>query len=539
MTSIVARNTVTAAATGRARNTVAIIGGGFSGALTAAAITQNPAWRTVLIAPADRPGRGVAYGAAEPWHLLNSRVANMSADATDPQHLLRWCRARGLPADAATFLPRAWFGDYLADHFATAASAAGSRLVHHRSTAIGVRREQAGWTITDANGCHIHADQVILALGNPPPRPPSAVTEAALRHSAFVADPWAPGALDRALAAAHAATTSAPAASAPAPATSAPAPAPATSVPTSAAGVARASAASVPVTSTAAASVPASAASESARSSGTAVASGRDPAAGDPGRDVVGGVLLLGTGLTAIDVALTLNEQARGVQVEALSRRGLLPQTHPQRPAPAVDLALPEAAEVGPLLRRVRAAIADGADWTAVVEYVRHNADRLWNGLNPAAQERFLRHVQRYWEVHRHRMAPPVAARVRKLREQGTLRVRSGRLLSVDPDPRGGLLVRIEGEPPRRYAAVISCTGPGPLPSSAGPLLTGLLTDGLVETGPHGLGLDADPNGRISPGLWLVGPLRRGRSWEATAVPEIRAQVERLVAALPQPAPTA
>lgn len=505
MTSIVARNTVTAAATGRARNTVAIIGGGFSGALAAAAVTRNPAWRTVLIAPADRPGRGVAYGAAEPWHLLNSRVANMSADATDPQHLLRWCRARGLPADAATFLPRAWFGDYLADQFATAASAAGSRLVHHRSTAIGVRREQAGWTITDANGCHIHADQVILALGNPPPRPPSAVTEAALRNPAFVADPWAPGALDRALTAARAATTSAPAASAA----------------SASAGAARASAVS-----------------GSAPSSGAAVAAGLDPAAGDPGRDGVTGVLLLGTGLTAIDVALTLHEQARGVHVEALSRRGLLPQVHPQRPAPAVDLALPEAAEVGPLLRRVRAAIAEGADWTAVVEYVRHNADRLWNGLNPAAQERFLRHVQRYWEVHRHRMAPPVAARVKRLREQGTLRIRSGRLLSVDPDPRGGLLVRIEGEPPRRYAAVISCTGPGPLPSSAGPLLTTLLADGLVETGPHGLGLDADPNGRISPGLWLVGPLRRGRSWEATAVPEIRAQVERLVAALPQPAPT-
>ncbi|MEV4276565.1 FAD/NAD(P)-binding protein [Actinoplanes xinjiangensis] len=459
MTSIVARNTVTAAATGRQRNTVAIIGGGCGGALAAAAITRNPAWRTVLISPEDRPGRGVAYGAAEPWHLLNSRVSTMSADATDPQHLLRWCRARGLPADAATFLPRAWYGDYLADHLAGAASTAGSRLVHHRAEAVGVRPEQAGWTITDANGCRIHADQVILALGNPPPRPPAAVTAAALDSPAFVADPWAPGVLDRALAAV------------------------------------------------------------------------RSPAAAP--------VLLLGTGLTAVDVVLTLNEKARGVPVEALSRRGLLPQTHPQRPAPAVDLALPEAAALGPLLRHVRAAIAEGADWTAVVEYVRHHADRLWNGLTPAAQERFLRHVQRYWEVHRHRMAPPIAARIDRLRDQGTLRIRSGRLLCIDPDPGGGLLAHIEGEAPRRYAAVVSCTGPGPLPSSAGPLLTALLADGLVTTGPHGLGLDADVDGRVRPGLWLVGPLRRGRSWESTAVPEIRAQVERLAAALPQPVPAA
>jgi uncharacterized NAD(P)/FAD-binding protein YdhS len=495
MTSIVARNTVTVAATGRRQNTVAVIGGGCAGALAAAAITRNPAWRTVLISPEERPGRGVAYGAAEPWHLLNSRVSTMSADATDPQHLLRWCRARGLPADAATFLPRAWYGDYLADHLAAAASAAGSRLVHHRAEAIGVRPEQAGWTITDANGCRIHADQVILALGNPPPRPPAAVTGAALHSPAFVADPWAPGALDRALAAVRSPAAGSSAAD------------------SAAAGSSAADSA---------------AAGSSAAGSPAAV---RSPAAAP--------VLLLGTGLTAIDVALTLNEKARGVPVEALSRRGLLPQTHPQRPAPAVDLALPEAAGLGPLLRRVRAAIAGGADWTAVVEYVRHHADRLWNGLTPDAQERFLRHVQRYWEVHRHRMAPPIAARINRLRDQGTLRIRSGRLLCLDPDPRGGLLVHIEGEAPRRYAAVMSCTGPGPLPSSAGPLLTGLLADGLVTTGPHGLGLDADPDGQIRPGLWLVGPLRRGRSWESTAVPEIRAQVERLTAALPQPVPAA
>ncbi|GIE83268.1 hypothetical protein Aph02nite_92180 [Actinoplanes philippinensis] len=505
MTSVVAHNTVTAAATGRSRNTVAVIGGGCSGALTAAAIARNPAWRTVLISPEDRPGRGVAYGAAEPWHLLNSRVGAMSADAGDPQHLLRWCRSRGLPADAATFLPRAWYGDYLSGHLASAASAAGSRLVHHKAKAVEVRPEQSGYTITDANGCHIHADQVILALGNPPPRPPAAVSEATLRSPAFVADPWAPGALTRALAAARAA---------------APAPGRAVALSGSAAS---ALAGSTPVVAAPVVAAPVVAAPVASAS----VGAGDDTAP----------ILLLGTGLTAIDVVLTINEQARGVPMEALSRRGLLPRTHPQRPAPAVDLALPESADLAPLLRRVRAAIAEGADGTAVVEYVRHNADRLWNGLTPAAQERFLRHVQRYWEVHRHRMAPPVAARITRLRDQGTLRIRSGRLLSIDPDPHGGLTVRIEGEAPRRYAAVISCTGPGPLPSSAGPLLTGLLADGLVKTGPHGLGLDSDPDGQIRPGLWLIGPLRRGRSWEATAVPEIRTQVERLLAALPQPAP--
>ena len=59
---------------------LAIIGGGASGVLTARAIARDSAYRTVLISPECRPGRGVAYGAAEPWHLLNSRAAAMSAD---------------------------------------------------------------------------------------------------------------------------------------------------------------------------------------------------------------------------------------------------------------------------------------------------------------------------------------------------------------------------------------------------------------------------------------------------------------------------
>lgn len=447
MTSTVVRDSVAAERTGHQSGTVAIIGGGAAGALAARAISMNSAWRTVLITPESRPGRGVAYGPAEQWHLLNSRAAAMSVDATDPQHLLRWCRERGIAADAASFLPRPVYGDYLADQFA---AAAGPRLSHHRATAIGVRRDGTGYVVTDDTDSEIRADHLVLALGNPPPCVPSVVGAEARNDVAFVADPWAPGALD---------------------------------------------------------AVPAD----------------------EP-------VLLLGTGLTAIDVALTLTRDPRGVPIEALSRRGLLPRAHPQVPAPAVDLDLPESVALAPLIRRLRQAVAGGAHWTAVIDHVRTRADRLWAGLDTDAQQRFLRHAQRYWEVHRHRMAPPVAARIGELRDSGALRARAGRIRSIEPDPRGGLLVHVDGEAPKRYGAVITCTGPGPLPCSAGPLLADLIRDDLVHTGPHGLGIDTDADGLAGPGLWLLGPLRKGRLWESTAIPEIRAQADRLAAALPQPA---
>ncbi|MEU8243924.1 FAD/NAD(P)-binding protein [Actinoplanes missouriensis] len=453
MTSTVARGRAPGNRPGTQTRTVAIIGGGAGGALATRALLADPIWRTVLVAPDSQPGRGVAYGTAEPWHVLNSRAAAMTVDSADPLHLVHWCRERGLPAEPADFLPRSLYGDYLADQFAEATKAAGDRFRHHLASATAIRRGPGGYLISDDNGCQTHADQVILAVGNPASRRPAAVSAEAARSVEYVADPWAFGALD--------------------------------AIPTD-----------LPV-------------------------------------------LLIGTGLTAIDVALTLTANGRRTPLVAISRRGLVPRPQPELPPAATDVDLPAAATLGPLLRRVRRQIAAGADWVAVMDSVRGRADALWSTLDPSAQQRFLRHCHRFWEVHRHRMAPPIAARVATLRAEGLLETRAGRLTSIVPHPDGGLTVTVEGTAPQRYGAVVNCTGPGSLPDTASPLVADMLHDGLLRPGPHCLGIDTDTDGRaigtdgtVAPGLWLVGPLRRGRLWEATAIPEIRRQVEQITRSL-------
>jgi uncharacterized NAD(P)/FAD-binding protein YdhS len=77
------------------------------------------------------------------------------------------------------------------------------------------------------------------------------------------------------------------------------------------------------------------------------------------------------------------------------------------------------------------------------------------------------------------------------------------------------------------------------LPGAAGSFVGSLLDTGQARVGPHGLGLDIDPAGRLisadgraHQGRWLIGPLRRGVRWETTAVPEIRTQARDLGAAL-------
>jgi uncharacterized NAD(P)/FAD-binding protein YdhS len=105
---------------------------------------------------------------------------------------------------------------------------------------------------------------------------------------------------------------------------------------------------------------------------------------------------------------------------------------------------------------------------------------------------------------------------------------------AISPASGGALVARVGGDDVR-YGAVVNCAGPGRLPAAADPLVASLLADGLARVGPHGLGLDIGPGGRLvgrsgaaQDRLWLVGPLRRGALWETTAVPEIRAQARCL-----------
>ena len=75
---------------------IAIIGGGFSGLMTAvnlARLSTRPLQVTVINGRRS-VGRGVAYGTRRPEHLLNVAARNMSAFRDEPDHFLRWLRSR-------------------------------------------------------------------------------------------------------------------------------------------------------------------------------------------------------------------------------------------------------------------------------------------------------------------------------------------------------------------------------------------------------------------------------------------------------------
>jgi uncharacterized NAD(P)/FAD-binding protein YdhS len=452
---------------------VVTVGGGLAGTVFALKLkAARPELEVILIDEGRRPGRGLAYGACAPLHLLNVPVSRMETGleprfidwlAERPDALTEALAESGGDL-ASAFAPRALFGAYLEARLTAGRAAPGRdgvQVVRGRaaSALAGGRR---GVVLED--GRQIEAAAVVLAIGNLPPSPPG-VRDAWLYDTPmFVADPWAADAFE-----------------------------------------------------------------------------GLAPDAP---------LLLVGTGLTMVDVALKLEALGHRGPMLAVSRRGLVPRAHQSGGAWPEFLSEYVGETPLALMRRVRAEVrraqAKGIPWQRVFDAARPAIAAVWSAWSVRQRRRFLRHLRARWDVHRHRTAPRINAALQALIASGRLRILAGRLAGFDPQgervrvalkPRGG------GRDETFVAArVVNCTGPASdFDRLAIPLIQSLRAQGLVRPDPLGLGLESldtalvGSAGRPSDWLFALGPLTRPAWWEITATPEIIVQADRLVARLADP----
>ena len=258
-------------------------------------------------------------------------------------------------------------------------------------------------------------------------------------------------------------------------------------------------------------------------------------------------VLLIGSGLTSVDVILTLSRPGRSAPLLAISRRGLMPMTHLRDGNAPIDasalihewLAADHELTTRKLVTKLLSFVSSqppGIEWQQVIDAIRPAIPGLWKRLAPHERSRFLRHVRGFWEIHRHRMAPAIADKIFSLREDGGLDVAAGTLLSARADadgidvmysPRG-----LSSTKTVRVSWVVNCTGPGAHNRhETHAFLRPLLDAGALVNDEHCLGLLTDPLGRAicASGdtyndLFVAGTLRKPTLWESTAVPELRAQ---------------
>lgn len=439
----------------RARDDIAVIGGGFSGLLlTLQVLKRTQAARIFLIERAAQFGRGLAYGAADPGHLLNVRASNMSAYPDAPAHFLEWLRHSAPPgSDRQGFASRQVFGTYLQSLLRSSVLTDGAAgrliLVPDEATAL---RTSGDKTIVDLGlGHSLEVDHVVLATGNLPPHDPGALSDEVKTSGLYVSDPWNAAAL--------------------------------------------------------------------------------------AGLRPFDDVLLLGTGLTAVDMIMRLVDKGHRGRITALSRRGLRPHRHVELGPPPAPFEVPHGLSLTALLRFVRAR-ARSEGWRAAVDSLRPSTQRLWREASIEERKRFLRHLRPWWDVHRHRVAPYVADRLAALESSGRLEFAQGWLsaFALERDHVDVTYSSRGKRYQRRVALILNCTGPaGDLARASSPLLADLLRQGLARPDVCRLGLDVDPlcqiidaNGHSNPRLFAVGPLSRGAFWEINAVPDIRVQAAEL-----------
>ena len=258
-------------------------------------------------------------------------------------------------------------------------------------------------------------------------------------------------------------------------------------------------------------------------------------------------VVLIGTGLTMLDVAATLKRRAVAagmpLSLIAISRRGLLAQAHrlqsesPQFLSPPSEIFDVYSARhyLRSVRRHIRRQEVEGGNWRDVVASLRPITPTLWAKLPDPERRRFLRHLRPYWDSHRHRAAPEAATLLANLIASGELKIHAANLVRISEiggSTKVSIRPRARTETIDIHAGhVINCTGPSS-DIQAEPLLASMHLQSMISPDALGLGLNVaddyrvtNAQGQPTAGVYYVGPLLKACHWEATAVPELRKHV--------------
>lgn len=475
-----------------------IVGGGFSGvsmAVQTARYSPLPVHITV-VEPAAHLGRGLAYGTDDPDHRINGAFYSHSVDPLDTGHGDRWAATVNLSATdpeiktpTGLFPRRRDFARYLQQAFSDCAqeNASGSQLTHHQARVTNLSHGSAGVELVavDAAGqsSSLAADQVVLATGNPPPKLPAELAPF-VDHPAMIGSPWQGAQLDDI--------------------------------------------------------------------------------------DSNASVTVMGSSLTSVDALASLMRRGHQGPITVFSRRGLRPRE--QRPPETPPDPLPESWLVDringrlepwlsavlrktPTVRAVLAALRQrtrdgekaGEAWQVAFDELRDVVWQVWPQLPLAEQQRYLRQVRPWYDVHRFRLSPATEALVAPAIAAGQIRVVAGRLQHLQEatdSGRPGLNVHLDSANTADLShycdAFINCAGLDIMGEPApGSLEATLLGKGILSRHPTGLGYQVDEHHRVlnqqaqaDSRLRLIGPATAGRFGDPVGAMFIAVQINRLLPAL-------
>lgn len=447
---------------------VIIIGGGLSGSLLAMQLARSPGGSEVVLIEKNPEflGRGVAYQYDFTHQPLNVVAGGMSLFPDKPLDFVRWLEANHFrynhlidQASPEAFIPRKIFGDYVLENLEKIQQEVSERLQIRIDEAISIMDFGKRKTVVFASGNALHADHVILALGNFPPADLFAPHNPVQNDPRYYASPWS----DRVYS------------------------------------------------------------------------------------DIKGDedILLVGSGLTAVDIVLGLIVRKFRGKVTMLSRRGVFPLPH-DLTHQAISITVPENYSPRKMLLWVRYLMRKNPEvpWSVIIDGLRPYTQKIWLQWIVSDKQYFLKKIRPYWEIARHRIPSASSEQLNNMMEKGQLVLKKGTIEEASVSSNGiEILYRSERRLNSQvFQKVINCTGPeSNYRKVRFPIIVDLIARGKVKIDELGLGIKCTPEGRIindqgevEQGIWCIGPMRKAVLWETTALRELRDQSSALAAMMEQ-----
>ncbi|MFZ2170852.1 MAG: FAD/NAD(P)-binding protein [Methylococcaceae bacterium] len=445
------------------RTQVIIIGGGLSGALAAMQLAQSPGGPDVLMIEKNPEllGRGVAYQYDFTHQPLNVVAGGMGLFSDKPMDFVEWLESNHFKynhliekVSPQEFIPRKIFGDYVLENLERVQHEAAGRLQIRIDEAISILDFGMRKTVVLASGNTLHADHIVLALGNFPPADLFLQDNPVKNDPRYYANPW----------------------------------------------------------------------SDKVYSHIT----------GDED------ILLVGSGLTAVDIVLGLILRKFKGKVTMLSRRGRLPLPHGLSDPP-FQILEPEIKHPRKMLLWIRDLIRNNPEipWPSVLDGLRPFTKKIWQKWTINEKKYFLQKIRPYWEIARHRIPAKSASLLNEMMYAGQLELKKGYIVNAKATDSGiEIVYRSESNDIRQiFHKVINCTGPeSNYRKVRFPIISDLIGRGKVKTDELGLGIKCTFEGRIindqdkiEEGIWCIGPMRKSVLWETTALRELREQATELV----------
>ena len=220
---------------------------------------------------------------------------------------------------------------------------------------------------------------------------------------------------------------------------------------------------------------------------------------------------ILGCGLTAFDLIISLKDLNYSGQIFLHSRTNKKPQKHKiseiinkiESPLNLEDSLLP----LSQIFRKFTKSCKKSDNWRDVFDSIRPITQKFWQNLSQEKKKRFMRHCFRMWNIHRHRCPELQYKIIEEL-------MNYGRLLFL--------------QKPIESNRFIDCSGFDYCPESE--LISSLIKNQIIEKDELELGIVSRCNN-----FYLIAGLNFGSMFEITAIPDITLQAKETAQKILEP----